>query len=106
MFSRTEREGVLLRAVEGVQSEGGFLPFKLPAEVTVYPASGFNESLELTGTFSWMPVTAEGGLLPEGEYDEQSFEARFDFQLSGIESRIETRLFMGQGSQQRGLKNG
>ena len=71
----------------------------------IQPAD-FNESLELTGTFSWMPVTAEGGLLPEGEYDEQSFEARFDFQLSGIESRIETQLFMGQGSQQRGLKNG
>ena len=28
------------------------------------------------GIFSWMPVTAEGGLMPEGEYDEQSFEAR------------------------------
>ncbi|CAE7666150.1 unnamed protein product [Symbiodinium sp. CCMP2456] len=43
-----------------------------------FDAPEFIEDEHGGGIFSWMPVTAEGGLMPEGEYDEQSFEVPAD----------------------------
>ncbi|CAE7769797.1 unnamed protein product [Symbiodinium pilosum] len=47
-------------------------------EYDPFDAPEFIEDEHGGGIFSWMPVTAEGGLLPEGEYDEQSFEVPAD----------------------------
>ncbi|CAE7433793.1 unnamed protein product [Symbiodinium natans] len=47
-------------------------------EYDPFDAPEFIEDEHGGGIFSWMPVTAEGGLLPEGEYDEQCFEVPAD----------------------------
>ncbi|CAJ1340089.1 unnamed protein product [Effrenium voratum] len=81
-------------------------------EYDPFDAPEFIEDEMGGGTFSWMPVTAEGGLLPEGEYDEQSFEVPVDrleyLQGSGFlqakESEDYRAYFIGEVTEVHGRK--
>ncbi|OLP87116.1 hypothetical protein AK812_SmicGene31691 [Symbiodinium microadriaticum] len=91
---RSRRRNVVLRRNQleesGIEESGDALIPAMPIgrlvqkgsttglEYDPFDAPEFIEDEHGGGIFSWMPVTAEGGLMPEGEYDEQSFEVPAD----------------------------